>query len=539
MVTPTFTSLPYKLRQQIYHEYFKLDDGYVCNASGKLTTADKQPIDLSLIYTCRLIASEAKDTPLAVNIISFSTIYSRELSPWAGRFQYLIKFYTLMEADLVLRLAPYITPEMWPEIATKFPQFSSTLRSILEQKWLWNGYIKDWGSLDFRRNITSLRGFSGLLGPTDPAWLHGSYLNTHTIQEAIRLSLDLVVPTQKSKFAKLVNKMVPGWTSSRSPIYDRFVQLRLHQWAFPSRSELEAMGDELQDDAEWRFIQNWYREEYTYREVGERYCQVDNGWRNREKYRFSATAVAIRFLGHLSARQRLSLQSLSIHEDQFSVGNPEFHAQGLFPFCKENPQLRIERRVSLWGNVFQTHELGGSLRQLSSWRNNPLQVGASSLSDGVASWLIGGLAVLDADIPPESITLLLDGEPALDYTAEIFKTVVQRDLAFALAFEPYSESIHSSRPNLHFCLEGFPRALRHLTNGTSIFRCNFNPGQFWDIHGMIDERQYWTALDHFRSWQQREPKRLDFCRYFPDWPRYLFENFEQEWSPLPETEQLI
>lgn len=56
-------SLPLELREQMLYHYFKVDGGYVYDAeSDTLKTAGNRPIDLNLLYTCRTIAREAKQT---------------------------------------------------------------------------------------------------------------------------------------------------------------------------------------------------------------------------------------------------------------------------------------------------------------------------------------------------------------------------------------------------------------------------------------------------------------------------------------------
>jgi len=69
---------------------------------------------------------------------------------------------------------------------------------------------------------------------------------------------------------------------------------------------------------------------------------------NRMLYRFSAAAVAIKFLNGLKPSTRAHLRNILLDEDRESVAQPERHGVGLVQFCNENPSLRIERRVSMW-----------------------------------------------------------------------------------------------------------------------------------------------------------------------------------------------
>ncbi|KAJ4168455.1 hypothetical protein NW754_010367 [Fusarium falciforme] len=80
-------ALPYEVREQIFQHYFKLDRGYFYDGdSEKLVTAEGQPIDLSLMYTCRSIADDTKNIPLSVNTITFSTVYREDWRERAGRY---------------------------------------------------------------------------------------------------------------------------------------------------------------------------------------------------------------------------------------------------------------------------------------------------------------------------------------------------------------------------------------------------------------------------------------------------------------------
>ncbi|KAK4442088.1 hypothetical protein QBC34DRAFT_419280 [Podospora aff. communis PSN243] len=92
--TPRFLLLPRELRDQIYAEYLAIgaEGGYVYDFStGKLRCAgSRQPIDLSLMYACRQIASEMSRLPLRLATVTFSSLYSEDLSVRAGRFNYFM-----------------------------------------------------------------------------------------------------------------------------------------------------------------------------------------------------------------------------------------------------------------------------------------------------------------------------------------------------------------------------------------------------------------------------------------------------------------
>ena len=73
----------------------------------------------------------------------------------------------------------------------------------------------------------------------------------------------------------------------------------------------------------------------------------------RVEWRFSAAAAAIHFLENLSLDTLLGIGRIVLHEDRPSLALPESHAQGLIPFCQQNPNIRVERRINMWRILVQ------------------------------------------------------------------------------------------------------------------------------------------------------------------------------------------
>ncbi|KAF5633991.1 exopolygalacturonase B [Fusarium tjaetaba] len=66
-----FLTLPPELRHLVYEYYYTTADGYFLQPiSRKLAAANGLPIDLALMYTCRLIAYETRDLPLSYNKVT-------------------------------------------------------------------------------------------------------------------------------------------------------------------------------------------------------------------------------------------------------------------------------------------------------------------------------------------------------------------------------------------------------------------------------------------------------------------------------------
>ncbi|RMJ07700.1 hypothetical protein BHE90_002214 [Fusarium euwallaceae] len=125
-------ALPYEVREQVFQHYFKLDRGYFYDGeSEKLVTADGQPIDLSLVYTCHSIANDTKHIPLSVNTITFSTVYREDWRERASGLAYILKCHHLLQADMVYHLLRFVTPEMYSQIGLQFPQSMPNIREEL------------------------------------------------------------------------------------------------------------------------------------------------------------------------------------------------------------------------------------------------------------------------------------------------------------------------------------------------------------------------------------------------------------------------
>ncbi|KAK1636162.1 hypothetical protein BDP81DRAFT_429151 [Colletotrichum phormii] len=164
---------------------------------------------------------------------------------------------------------------------------------------------------------------------------------------------------------------------------------------------------------------------------------LDVGWMGTEcarraMFRYSAAAVAIRFLESNTPAIRAHMRDIVLIEDQESVSNPECHAMGLIPYCRENSGLRIERRISLWRNAF-FHRSGRALGERTHDHYN-LGLDANEISFAIARWIIEVLPLVSAGMPANSFTLVLDGEGE-PQCSEIFQNVVLRDAAWQQAME--------------------------------------------------------------------------------------------------------
>ncbi|KAJ4317394.1 hypothetical protein N0V84_007371 [Fusarium piperis] len=513
MPSANIFTLPYELRYEIYRHYFTLEGGYAFQSKpGKLATVDGRPIDLALIYTCRLMAEETKDLPLRLNTISFSTVYQPEWSVWAGRFHYQLDLQASIRSDLLLSKVREVTSDMYSQIALKFPRFLPMLKDAQEHP----APPAPWCRHDFQFNVGVHRCLSETLGN----W-HRWRESASMINQAVSYTLRLITQAQGEE--------IPAWVDEEPATHDilGFLNKAYEPWDIPSKSELTAMSFELDDRSIWATIGRWRRKERWEKQ------------RYREKFRFSAAAVAIQFLNSLPARVRLQLRKMVLHEDHVSVAHQERHARGLIPFCRENPGLRIERRVDVLNTIFQKSALRALMTLPISSQEEPntrCELDSRWIAQIVAEWLLEGLATVDAGMPADAFTLVLDSGPAADLCSDVFHQVVHHKLAWQTALERcYNRGLLAApsfdNPEYTFCevSQDLWQALEHLSNQTSVLRCNFNPGQPWSVDKIFEECCTWDIRKWWLAWSFIPvAQSFPVLPPLPDWSDTLRENFELE-----------
>lgn len=104
---------PPEIRDTIYRAYLLVDDGYVYSFDrNKLRVSDGRPIELSLAYTCRLVAAEMSGLALRVNTVTFRTASTESMCTSLCRFEYLLRYLREQNQELINRIASNMSPEM-------------------------------------------------------------------------------------------------------------------------------------------------------------------------------------------------------------------------------------------------------------------------------------------------------------------------------------------------------------------------------------------------------------------------------------------
>lgn len=354
-----FLNLPPELRIIIY-QYYLSNDGYIYNPrTRKLRDANNDPIDLRLMYTCRLVAREMDGIALGINTITFSTFSSTELRAHAFFQAETLRNLHHIKQRMFRRLHPCFTEDLKSRVGQVYPEFMP----------LFDNIDSDW---DIDR-----------MGHA-PSILHKAL--DYTIQLA----------SSHPQFAQIsseCSRMHPRVWDEFMPDFNTVNSFPYEPWKTPTR-------DYLQRSVSF---------------CGSRLWVSDDRWSMMpfsSKLSFSAAAASIQFLESIPASTRAHIRRVVLNEDELSVSNPQCHARGLIPFCQENPRLRIERRANLWKNVF----LRPLCQNNDSFVLEPVRYTSKSevidqvsatITSSVALWIVEALALIPSGMPADSFSLVL------------------------------------------------------------------------------------------------------------------------------------
>lgn len=478
----------------IYVAYVLEDDGYFYDfRSGKLTAAGGRRIDLSLMLTCAQVANEMRGLALGTNLVTFSTVYDGNLRKTAGQFDFLMQNLTHSLRLLLEKMQGPPTPTMLEQLEVENPHFKPCFERIRNKE---SDIIREaWIS----------------------SWCGISSLHFDFIQSTMRL---LAAHQHTISFSQQDLRRL----QDRGPqTVDDVLSLQYPRWSIPTQTHISTLRDALRPTKEeW---EEW--EEMS----------------DRVKYRISAAASAIHFLQGLSASSRLELRRLCVYEDFSSVSYPECHSRGFIPFCKENRELRVNRRVCLWRSIFPSKEIPDLVRLAEVTDDDRRErqwdkLAAYRVSSLVNDWAMEADVLPLLGMPPNSFSVTLDGSLLPARSTEVFDTI-QGDAAWQLALqesvsrgilpaESYLETIDSAC----FISDDFPRVIRAISAGSSSIRCNFDCGQPYDIENIIEKHRGWSWDDWLDGWYERNNDRwFDTAPELPNWVDFRLEELLPDESP--------
>ncbi|KAH6644509.1 hypothetical protein C7974DRAFT_383690 [Boeremia exigua] len=452
-------TLPRELRDMIYDEYITVYGGYVYDADdNKLVQAsDGGRIDVRLMRVCRRMNQEMEGLPMQKNKVTFRSYCTPESSHDAGVLHAAVNRILRTKWVKICMVGPsLLTEDVKHQVASEFPYF----RPVLD-------------------------GFAELLNYDDiseqPIFEDHYPISYGQPQSIFRDFVDLLF-TLLSKH--------PDWATltdaevARASLVDAdFVGSIPKSWSVLDREDAERIKKTFYPE------EDWSRHYFTM---------------PSEDYAFSATSLAIKWLGSNSFASRNLLRDIELVEAQAAVAFPESHARGLIPYCRENPKLRIRRHANLWKSVFPSASPDRSVPD--SWR-----LVRGWITDEVTSWVVEATSLSALGMPANCFNLVLDGAPILAETTEIFKVVLE-DSAYQAAMDVYFANdlltdrrwlerrggIEGWVPNY---FEGLPKMIQDLRVDGNIVCCSFDLGPDIEIDKIIKERTGWT-------WDEWQAERL-------------------------------
>lgn len=522
-------TFPRELRDLIYAAYLTVDGGYVCDTDsfirGKLKEANGKRIHLSLVYTCKRVAEEMDRGGLALrlNTITFSPISDKKYNYLAGSFHRQRDALDRTRSAMFQALGYRIPDAVYAEMAEACPRLVPLLDRLKRE-----GYreASEAAQLAMER--------------------HGPYGEAPSVYRQFIKDTLQKSSAHDGTFRDAVGDYWPELVR-KTPARDDWnalsvVNCAVEPWTIPSDTQIRRLEAELPV--------HWCRSE-----------DRENLRYDRSTYRFSAAAAAISFLENVPDRIRQRLRKIVLNESHEAVSTPECHARGLIPFCQVYPLLRIERRVSLWRNLFQedVNYLDPQTRCQLNFRQTPAFLKSDQITGNVALWVMEARALVPAGMPAESFSLILDGDPAPDLCAEIFQCVVQRDVAWQLAwdesfqnkilpglswFERRGESVfrhgHFTWSDMHehrfpalrkgfwgYFFEDFPQAMREVGSNSSFVKSNFGTGDASDVQEVVRQHLTWDQLKWEQEWYKHSPPWWETLPPLPEWMSILEENVQQ------------
>lgn len=514
-----FFRLPRELRDSIYRLYVFEPEGYHIHlASGKLRASGNRPINLALMRTCTTVAAEMHHLPLRSNVLHFSTSTdpSESERTISARFDMLLSYMHLGRVKTLdslkwLPLRRYQTPDVNAKLALKYPPFAPLLCQPYDQLACFNiasEPASSWGEAD--SSFIAFQSYMIELLSTDTDF-----------REALANFYEKdYARTVPSVFAN--NPEVWLWEGEDARERDEYIRSHAEQsqqtgreeasllrsvlsmsspdpWMIPSDDELAELNTSAGFSApNLGDVARGCLGLYEDREV------KGTPWK-RVRWRFSAAAAAVRFFKSISPATCLGIRKVVLHEHRRSVARPESHVLGLIPFCVQNPQLHIERRVNIWGTLladrpkkktwslhFQAKELVQYSGQDEGERwDTHGRFCLSWIGTSFCQWITEASALSANGMPAHSFTLVFDGDPAPDQSSELFE-VVKEDAAWQVARAQWYNNqsgrrvILQKRRGAIYKSEVFPQAINDIVEGKSFISCNFPTGNLHDPQQVLN-----------------------------------------------------
>ena len=513
-----FLALPRELRDAIYQYYVIEFDGYHYHYdSGKFRTADHQHIDLALMYTCTTVAKEMHHLALGSNILHFSTI---ETEPErALRYDGAVADVNSKRIDTLDMLCTpqfqhYVSAELVAKVSNRFPRLGSLFHEPFHHHRVFRpnftygpGRGSCWG--EAKSTYRTLQHFilNLLASETDFIETLANYYEDHQrVRDEWVAERD--EPIEWDSEISEEEEEVKEEEEEEEDNDEKEKEVEEESQEQVKEREAKAFQDRLQEELDKASVlrspylmSGAYPWSIPSDEELRQICTdvaVSNNFNHKMlteiQWRFSAAAAAIHFFKSASQSIRQGARNVVLHEDKRSVANAECHISGLVPFCSQNPQLRIQRRVNVWRNFSEAEadssvwEFADLIGEGADDRHN--QTYGTSIGENYCKWITEAYAVYDNGMPAGSFSLVFDGEPALEQSSQLFE-YVKTDAAWQIAQEKWFID-HKLNPGLEGSIKHafhmsliFPQAIEDMIEGTSFISCNFPTGGLPDPEPII------------------------------------------------------
>ncbi|KAF5989229.1 hypothetical protein FBULB1_1102 [Fusarium bulbicola] len=529
--------LPLELRDRIYYFYFKADGGYVSDGD-KLLQASGQAVRISLMLTCRSIASETQHLPFTLNTITFSTIYRTDWRMQAGALNQIAHYHLFLLQGMVLRLGRLLTPDIYEEPS---PEYSQYLPIVMEE-------VREFITMCDRHTILSTE-ITNRFGLFDARQFRDDARTTVGAASVRYRKDDSTVSLKRTRiyllrqladkhpteFSQAIEDILPGWNDSHS--IAEFFDLGFDSWAMPTRSEVRRMVDLMQMTRYWQRADAWYRLGFD--------IPGYNGpkYRYKRKYWFSAAAQAIRFLKQLSQQQRLLISKLIVKEDRYAAAFPESHMIGMIPFCQENPKLHVEHYINLWRNMLVKGDgirIQGLMLRVESppgYLGSPIQphqIESDYIGRTFTGFIMHLLEALREGLPPDSYSLIVSSCPDLNFATEAFSVSMKPYISWLTA---HTDCIArgliapSNHHNYPFPTRTSAQGIAPASERSAIIQCDFTLDQPWDWETIYNDSGA-SRISNLKDLtilnMNFETDILDFSTHLLDWEKVQRESYEME-----------
>jgi hypothetical protein len=322
--------------------------------------------------------------------------------------------------------------------------------------------------------------------------------------DAIQCALELAStnPSFGELIAKACGQPQGIWTEAdlgRSPFVKgshwKVLNWKPALWSIPSETELAAMENLLTEPGCWGNLMA----EFPEAEAGDFDCTLEY---RRVRWYFSATTIAIDFLGQLPREERMRLRCLVLDENRRGVANSECHAEGLIPFCHENKDLRVKMLSSIRTNMVPSLWVNYWGIGIEAERNDGV-VSLHRYLYAIIDWFVRSANLCSNGMPPDAFTMILEGRSPemVNLWTTLKQLAAIKDAALNCAQRRNEETIYIADTLL--CMydyawelpSNYPSAIRNIVQGTSVIRFDGEPGELWDVEGMVDARIHWSSTD--------------------------------------------